>query len=51
MDLNRMFELRAAAQKDDLRNRDIPSGPRCKCGNILTIVDRGSICRQCWMSR
>ena len=51
MDWNRLFALRADAQRADLRNRDIPSGPRCKCGNILTISDSGTVCRECRRSR
>jgi len=48
MDWNRLFALRAAAQAENLRNRDLTA--RCKCGNILTISDR-IICRECRRSR
>lgn len=28
-----------------------PAGPRCACGNLLTIADRGTRCRQCLLER
>ena len=49
MNWDRLFELRAQAQHQDLRNRDLTN--RCKCGNLLTIVDRGGVCRECRKAR
>lgn len=54
-----IFELRDTARAQDLRNRVIapeastwPRSPACsRCGNLLTIVDRGSYCWQCYIER
>ena len=50
--------LRERAQREDLRNRVISAGghyegltPKCACGNLLTIEDRYSVCRECRRSR
>lgn len=50
-----IIELRKYAQERDLRNRAIvpepqPKAPVCAisgCDGILTITDRGTVCRQC----
>ena len=59
----RARSLIAVSIAGDLRNRRVAgdatvasivnaSGPICgRCDNILTIRDRGDVCRQCLMSR